>query len=107
MRPMMRGRVYQRAALHGSIAAVPLNAHTKTTFDPDGTPRCLMGLQMRKDLEFAHTYSYRARRFRCPLLHPVATAEWCPHPQFAKGIGCKKDINWEHGGLMRVLLDRS
>ena len=59
---MMRGRVYQRAALHGGIAAVPLNAHTKTTFEPDGTPHCSLGLRMRSTFQFAHTHGYRAQR---------------------------------------------
>jgi hypothetical protein len=57
--------------------------------------------------QFEHTYGYRAQRFRCPLLFPTRTAETCEHAQFAKGKGCVKDPNWEKGGLMRALLDRS
>jgi hypothetical protein len=50
--------------------------------------------------------SYRAQRFRCPLLFPEPTTETCDHTQFAKGKGCVKDVNWERGGQMRVTLDR-
>jgi hypothetical protein len=45
--------------------------------------------------------------FRCPLLVPERTGQTCTHTQFAKGKGCVKDLNWEKGGLMRVLLDRT
>jgi hypothetical protein len=38
--------VYETAARHDGIGAVPLNAHSKTVFDPDGTPRCEQGLRM-------------------------------------------------------------
>src|SRR6185312_17450727 len=37
--------VYDAPARHGGIAAVPLNAHSKTVFDPDGVPRCEQGLR--------------------------------------------------------------
>jgi hypothetical protein len=40
------------------------------------------------------------------LLFPQPTGEVCDHEQFLKGKGCKKDPNWEAGGLMRVTLDR-
>jgi hypothetical protein len=46
-------------------------------------------------------------RFRCPLLFPQPTGQTCQHAQFAKAKGCVKDLNWEKGGLMRVLLDRT
>lgn len=36
--------VYDAAARHGGIGAVPLNQHTKTRFTPDGTPFCAKGL---------------------------------------------------------------
>jgi hypothetical protein len=100
--------VYQHAALHGGIAAVPLNQHAHPTFvrDPDGVPRCPMGLRMSPTYQFAHTNGYRAQRYRCPLLHPARTGQNCEHPQFVKGKGCVKDINIEPGGLMRVTLDR-
>ena len=57
--------------------------------------------------QFEHTNGFRAQRFRCPLLFPTRTGETCAHKQFAKGSGCVKDPNWEKGGLMRALLDRS
>ncbi len=101
--------VYEPAACQGGIAAVPQNQHGHPVFprDPAGVPRWPMGLRMHPAFQLAHTYGYRAQRFCCPLLHPVATAEHCDHPQFAKGKGCTKDVNWERGGLMRVQLDRS
>ncbi len=100
--------VYQCAALHGGIAAVPLNQHAHPTFsrDADGTPRCPKGLLMHPTFQFQHTNGYRAQRFRCPLLFPHVTAETCDHAQFAKGCGCVKDVNWELGGQMRVTLNR-
>jgi hypothetical protein len=99
--------VYQHAAFQGGIAAVPLNSHSHTPFDPDGVPRCPMSLRMHPTYQFAHTNGYQAQRYRCPLLHPERTGQTCDHPQFAKGKGCVKDINCEPGGLMRVLLDRT
>jgi len=100
--------VYQCAALHGGIGAIPLNQHAHPTFsrDADGTPRCPKGLPMHPTFQFQHTNGYRAQRFRCPLLFPHVTAETCDHAQFAKGCGCVKDANWELGGQMRVTLDR-
>jgi hypothetical protein len=101
--------VYERAACHGGIAAVPLNAHTANPSprDPDGVPLCSKGVRMLPTFQFAHTSGYRAQHFQCPLLFPQATGETCDHPQFLKGKGCVKDLNWELGGLQRVLLDRS
>jgi len=100
--------VYQCAALHSGIGAIPLNQHAHPTFsrDADGTPRCPKGLLMHPTFQFQHTNGYRAQRFRCPLLFPHVTAETCDHAQFAKGCGCVKDVNWELGGQMRVTLDR-
>jgi hypothetical protein len=99
---------YQCAALHGGIAAIPLNQHAHPVFqrDADGTPRCPKGLLMFPTFQFQHTNGYRAQRFRCPLLFPQPTAETCDHAQFAKGCGCVKDANWELGGQMRVTLNR-
>jgi hypothetical protein len=100
--------VYECAARHGGIGAVPLNQHGHANGyrDRDGVPVCQKGLRMIPSFQYDHTYGYRAQRFRCPLLFPEKTGATCDHPQFLKGIGCKKDLNWELGGLMRVTLDR-
>lgn len=100
--------VYQRAAEQGGIAAVPLNSHGhhNGSRDTDGVPICAKGLRMIPLFPFNHPNGYRAQRFGCPLLFPVASAESCEHEQFKKGKGCQKDPNWEKGGLMRVTLDR-
>ncbi len=100
--------VYEAAARHGGIAAVPLNQSRKTLFPrlADGTPRCPIGLPMHPTKQFNHTYGYRAQRFQCPLLFPENTGQTCAHEQFAKGKGCVKDVNWELGGIQRVTLDR-
>lgn len=101
--------VYEAAARHGGIGAVPLKQQSKTPFArlPDGTPRCPIGLPMHPTKQFNHTYGYRAQRFQCPLLFPNKTGETCAHEQFAKGKGCVKDVNWELGGIQRVTLDRN
>ena len=106
---MTRGRVYEAAARHSGIAAVPLTQKSKTPFDrlPDGTPRCPIGLSMHPTKQFNHTYGYRAQRFQCPLLFPEKTGQTCHHEQFSKGKGCVKDVNWELGGIQRVTLDRT
>jgi len=100
--------IYERAARHGGIAAIPLNQHGHPTFerDPDGVPCCPIGLRMIPQFPFAHTHGYTALRFRCPLLFPHARNFTCSHPPFATGRGCVKDVNWEPGGQMRVTLDR-
>jgi hypothetical protein len=100
--------VYDDAARHGGIAAVPLNGHghPKSHRDPDGTPLCPKELRMHPTIQFNHTYGYRAQRVCCPLLFPEKTNATCDHEQFAKEKGCVKDVNWEKGGLMRVTLDR-
>lgn len=99
--------VYEAAARHGGIAAVPLNARSTTTFEPDGVPLCPKGLRMHPTYRYAHTYGYHAQRYRCPLLFPHVTGQSCEHEQFQKGKGCQKDINDEAGGRARVLMDRS
>jgi hypothetical protein len=73
--------VYHKAALHGGIAAIPLNQHGHPTFPrtTDGTPVCLKGLPMSPSFTFQHTNGYQALRFRCPLLHPTPTQETCDH----------------------------
>lgn len=100
--------VYEVAARHGGIGAVPLNAHRHAFFGraADGTPRCEKGLLMQPTFQFDHTNGYRAHRFRCPLLCPEPTGATCTHEQFTKGKGCIKDVNWELGGLQRVTLNR-
>lgn len=100
--------VYECAARHGGIGAVPLNTHghPDVVHDADGTPHCPIGLRMVPTFTYAHPYGYRARRYRCPLLHPTPTGATCTHEQFKKGKGCQKDVNIELGGLMRVLVDR-
>jgi Transposase DDE domain len=101
--------VYETAAHRHGIAAIPLNTHghEEVPRDPDGTPRCWAGLRMHPTSPFQHTNGFRAQRFRCPLLFPTRTGQACAHAQFAKGKGCVKDPNWEKGGLMRALLDRT
>jgi Transposase DDE domain len=100
--------IYQTCAVHGGIAAIPLNTrgHPPPQRLPDGTPLCPTGLAMSPSYTFAHTDGYRAQEFRCPLLHPRPTTQTCAHEQFVKGPGCVKYINIESGGLLRVLLDR-
>jgi hypothetical protein len=100
--------VYECAARQDGIAAVPLNGHGHHDGfrDRDGVPICAKGLRMLPSFQFDHTHGYRAQRFLCPLLFPQPTGEVCDHEQFLKGKGCKKDPNWEAGGLMRVTLDR-
>jgi len=100
--------VYQPAAMHGGIAAVPLNGHGHHdgSRDHDGVPICANGLRMLPTFHFQHPNGYRAQRFVCPLLFPQPTGQSCEHEQFLKGKGCVKDPNWEVGGLMRVTLDR-
>src|SRR5712691_7134224 len=101
--------VYETVAHREGIAAIPLNSHghEEVPRDPDGTPRGFAGLRMYPTYQFQHTNGFRAQRFRCPLLFPQPSGETCEHAQFAKGKGCVKDPNWEKGGLMRALLDRS
>jgi len=76
--------VYEAAARHAGIAAVPLNSHSERSGsrDPDGVPRCPIGLRMHPSFQFAHTRGYRAQQFRCPLLFPQATGATCNHEQF-------------------------
>ncbi len=101
--------VYETVAHRHGIAAIPLNnhGHEEVPRDPDGTPRCSAGLRMHPTFFFEHTNGFRAQRFRCPLLFPHPTGATCDHAQFTKAKGCVKDPNWEKGGLMRALLDRS
>ena len=101
--------VYETVAHGPGFAAIPLNTHghEAVPHDPDGTPRCSAGLRMHPTYRFQHTNGFQAQRFRCPLLFPERTGASCGHDQFLKQKGCVKDSNWEKGGRMRVLLDRS
>jgi hypothetical protein len=100
--------VYDGPARRGGIAAVPLNRHGHLPVErnPDGVPLCAKGLPMHPTFTHNHTYGYKAKRYRCPLLHPKPTGETCEQAQFA-GKGCVKDINIEAGGIMRVMLNRT
>jgi hypothetical protein len=100
--------IYQLMVHRGGMAAIALNqhGHPECQRAPDGVPLCSKGLRMHPTYQFAHTYGYRAQRFRCPLLFPQSTGQTCDHEQFAKGKGCVKDLNWEAGAQMRVTLDR-
>jgi hypothetical protein len=75
--------VYQCAALHHGIGAVPLNQHDHPVYerDADGTPRCPKGLRMQAAFSFQHPKGYRAQRYRCPLLFPHASGAPCDHAQ--------------------------
>jgi hypothetical protein len=99
--------VYDAFVRRGGIAAIPLNARTDTIFDPDGVPRCPIGLRMHPTYRYAHPYGYHAQRYRCPLLFPQASDQTCDHEQFKKSKGCIKDINDEPGGRARLLMDRT
>ena len=99
---------YQGTVARGGMAAIALNrhGHPESRRDVDGVPLCDEGLRMVPSFQFSHTYGYTTQRFRCPLLFPDATGQTCEHPQFKKGRGCVKDLNWELGGLARVTLKR-
>lgn len=101
--------VYEAAARHGGIAAVPKNQHGHPDHhrDTDGVPFCEQGLRMAPRFLFQHSHGYQAQRFGCPLLFPTPTGETCPKLASNHGQGCHKDPNWELGGRMRVMLDRT
>ncbi len=50
--------VYEQAARHGGIAAVPLNQHGHPVYEraADGVPLCPIGLRMQPTFQFSHTY---------------------------------------------------
>ena len=62
--------VYQCAALHDGIGAVPLNQHAHPLYEraTDGTPICPKGLPMQAAFSFNHTNGYRALRSQSPAL---------------------------------------
>jgi hypothetical protein len=102
--------VYDAAARHGGIAAVPKNQHGHPAFErePDGVPLCPKGLRMHPTYQFAHPNGYRAQIYRCPLFFPQTQEQaCCDHPQFLAAKGCVKHLNMELGGVMRVTLDRT
>ena len=99
--------VYQPYALHGGIAAIPLNERgPRPARDADGHPRCERGWSMTPTSVFTHEDGYRAQRYRCPLLRPTPTGASCDHVLFAAGSGCRKVVNLEPGGQLRLSLDR-
>lgn len=101
--------VYDSCAVHGGVAAVPLNlrGHAPLERLEDGTPCCPTGRPMVASYQFAHTKGYQAQIFRCPLLYPQPTGATCAHEQFGKGLGCIKYLNISLGGRQRVELDRA
>lgn len=100
--------VYQTCAGHGGDAAVPRNRRGPAPRrDAAGHPCCDRGVSMAPAAEFIHEDGYRARRYRWPLLWPQPSGEPCADPRFAPGRGCRKTINLEAGGRMRVELDRT
>jgi hypothetical protein len=101
--------VYQAAAEQGGLAAVPLNQRGQAVaqLDARGWPLCPRQLPMVPGAIYRDPDGFQARNLRCPLLFPKPTGQVCEHPQFAKGPGCKKHLNIELGGLMRLQLDRT
>jgi hypothetical protein len=101
-------RIYQHCAETGGIAAIPLNlrGHPAPDRDPDGHPRCTRGFSMVPRTAFTHEDGYRVRQYGCPLLFPTPTGQSCDDDLFQSGDGCRRRINAEPGGLMRVTLDR-
>jgi len=100
--------VYQAAAEHGGIAAVPLNQRGRPILplDARGFPLCPRQWPMYPAYQFNDPDGFRAQELQCPLLRPAPTGELCDHEQFAKGVGCNKHVNIERGGAMRLQLDR-
>lgn len=100
--------VYDDCAQAGGVAAVPLNLRGQ---GPPaqlvaGRPACPIGQPMVPGTAFDHGDGYRAQVFRCPLLHPQPSGATCSHEQFAKGVGCVKQLNISLGGRQRADLDR-
>ena len=101
-------RIYQVCTQTGGIAAIPLNlrGHPTPDRDPDGHPRGAKGFTMVPRTTFTHEDGYLVRQYGCPLLFPTRTDQPCDHDLFRAGDGCRRRINAEPGGLMRVTLDR-
>jgi hypothetical protein len=100
--------IYQTCAEAGGLAAIPLNTrgHPAPRLGPNGRHLCPAGREMAPAYDYNHPDGFRARELRCPLLFPAPDGTTCDHPQFAKGPGCKKYINIEAGGRLRVATDR-
>jgi hypothetical protein len=98
--------VYQRCAEHGGMAAIPLNQRgPRPARDADGHPCCDRGLSMTPTSQFHHEDGYRAQHYACPLRRPTRAGVICDHPRFVSG-GCRKVVNLEVGGQLRLSLDR-
>ncbi len=98
--------LYQRCAVHGGVAAIPLNQRgPRPPRDAAGQPICDQGWSMTPTSQFQHEDGYRAQRYACPLLRPTPTGANCADPRFASG-GCRKVVNLEVGGQLRLTLDR-
>jgi hypothetical protein len=99
--------VYHSCAIRGGLAAIPLNDRgPRPQRSPDGHPYCDHGYVMTPTSPFVHEDGYRAQHYRCPLRYPHLTGEVCADARFAQG-GCRKVVNIEAGGLMRLQLDRT
>lgn len=98
-------RVFDWVALHGGMAAVPLNPRGgRPPRSAEGHPYCTMGYVMTPKTIGRHPDGYQVQHYRCPLRDDPAAS--CAHPRFANG-GCVKRINIELGGIQRITLDRS
>lgn len=101
--------VYQPAAEHGGIAAIPLNlrTHAAPRLGPNGRHLCARDLEMTPSFTYYNSYTKHAMTiWRCPLLYPQKTERVCDHPKFHNGKGCRYKSNAELGGRLRVSLDR-
>jgi hypothetical protein len=101
--------VYEVCAPTGGIPAIPLNArgHPVPQLGPNGHHLCPRGLEMAPGCTYRDGEGFRAQELRCPLRYPHPTGQPCDHAQFAKGPGCKKSVNIEAGGRLRVATDRA
>jgi hypothetical protein len=100
--------IYQLGTATGGMAAIPLNLRGQAPPDrtAEGHPRCPRGLTMVPRSQFRHEDGYRVQQYGCPLLFPTPTGQTCADDHFRSGDGCRRRINLEPGGLLRVMLDR-
>lgn len=105
--------VYQVCTDTGGMAAIPLNERgPRPVRSAEGHPVCDQGHVMRPTSVFRHEDGYQAQHYRCPLLAREADAPGapgeacCPDARFAAG-GCRKVVNLEAGGQLRLTLDRT